>query len=104
MAGQILGQDVAQDMLSSALRLVVSQRLVPNPSSKTQWDRLMIDGDVAWSNSFQSELAQTIRKGEWARINNIVAAQKNRMDEGMRNKTSPTDMMTLLSNEVNKTK
>lgn len=100
MAGEILGHDVARDMLASSLRVVVSQKLMKNPSPKTNWDRRIIDGEILWSHSYNSPLASTIRKGDWARINNIVKEQRQKMEEGMRMSTPASDMIAKISNDI----
>lgn len=97
MAGQILGQTVAQDMLASSLRLVVSQTLERNPTPTNKWDRRIIDGEMLWSDSYYTKAANTIRKGDWARINNLVKEQRQQMTEGLRMNTGATEMITKLS-------
>lgn len=100
MAGEVLGIDTARDMLASSLRFVVSQELHPNPSPRTKWDRRIIGGDFLWSNSYHSEAANNIRRGEFARLNHVVKSQRQKMDAAAASGALPSKVIEDLSQEV----
>lgn len=82
MAGEILGHEVARDMVASSLRLVISQRLETNASPTTRWNRKKIAGELLFSHSYYSRTAQAIRKGEFANLANVQKDQTTTMSVG----------------------
>jgi len=102
MAGQVLGESVARDMLASSLRIVVSQSMTKNPVSKNEWDRRVIHGDLLWSHSYSSPVANIIREGQFARINSALGQQRMMMQEGMKKQTPASEMVALLSRDIAK--
>lgn len=99
MAGEILGRDAAQDMLASSLRVVVSQHLENNPMAKAEWQRKIICGDILWSHSYNSPVANSIRKGEWPKIQNLMREQSLKMDEAQRQSLGAAAVIGQLSKE-----
>ncbi len=100
MAGEVLGASAARDMLASSLRFVMSQELHPNPSPRTKWDRRKIEGDFLWSGSYHSEAANNIRSGDFARLNNVVKTQRQKMEAAMQSNALPSKVIEDLSQEV----
>lgn len=73
--GQVeLGPTVARDLLASAMRVVIHQRLIDNPDG-TGWDRKHIDGEILVSNGRTSPAVNAIRMGDFKSLKQVMRGQ-----------------------------
>jgi len=100
-----LSQEVAQDMVASALRLVMTQGLRRNPNPEAKgWHRRIIEGTVLASTGDQHPVGMNIRDGKFHllaqsfdRLRTLMAqsapANRQRMGQGNLRQLSVEDLL-----------
>lgn len=79
LASQGMGEKAACDLVASAVRLVVHQKLTFDPTA-TGWRRGRISGDLLFNPHDSHAVANNIRNGEFAGLVHPLGAQRRAME------------------------
>lgn len=85
LAGRILGDNVAREMLASAVRLVINQRLERVPSAAngerpSGWRRRIATGQLIYSSGGHTDIGNNIREGKWESLVGVESKQRTRLE------------------------
>lgn len=99
MAGQVLGPDVAREMVSSALRIVATQRL-ERVEGGNGWTRRRMEGDLLFSRGGFTAIGNMIKKGEFTGLVGECIKQKRMLEDAHKRSQDADAVLSEISPDV----
>lgn len=80
--GSGMTEDLARDMVGSALRIAIHQRMVPKPSGQGRWQKREIKGEILVNTGGEKAgIATLIREGKFQLLTNEIDRQGSTLEK-----------------------